>query len=76
MTFVRFMSTPAGRAIRVAMGVGLIAVGIRGGGPGGWGLAAFGLLPLVTGGADICPVCPLLGDAKRSEAGCSGSTCS
>lgn len=76
MKFVRFMSTPAGRGVRVAMGVGLIAVGIRAGGPAGWGLAAFGLLPLVTGAADICPICPLLSDGKRSEAGCTSSSCS
>ena len=76
MTFVRFMSTPAGRGIRVAVGVALIAAGIGLGGPAGWGIAAFGLLPLGTGAAGICPVCPLLGDAKRARAGCSGSTCS
>lgn len=76
MKFVRFMSTPAGRGIRVAMGVGLLAVGARIGGPAGWGVAAFALLPLVTGAADICPICPLLGDAKRGEAGCTSSSCS
>lgn len=76
MQFVRFMSTPAGRGIRVAMGVALIATGINMGTPAGWGLAAFGLLPLVTGAGNICPVCPLLNDAKRGEAGCTGSSCS
>ena len=76
MKFVRFMSTPAGRGLRVVMGVALIATGIRLGGPGGWALAAFGLLPLVTGAADICPICPILSDGKRTEAGCTGSTCS
>ncbi len=75
MKFVRFMSTPAGRAIRVAMGVALIATGISLGSPAGWALAAFGLLPLVTGAADICPICPLLSDGKRTEAGCTSSTC-
>lgn len=76
MTFVRFMSTPAGRAIRVVMGVASITTGIWLASPAGWALAAFGLLPLVTGAADICPVCPLLSDGKRTEAGCAGSTCS
>lgn len=75
MAFVRFMSTPAGRGIRVAMGVALVALGVQVGGPAGWGLAAFGLLPLVTGAGDICPVCPLLSETKRGEAGCSGSSC-
>ena len=76
MKLVKFMSTPAGRGLRVAMGIGLIATGVRVGGPAGWGLAAFGLLPLITGAGDICPVCPLLSDAKRSEAGCTGASCS
>jgi hypothetical protein len=69
------MSTPAGRTLRVAMGLGLIAAGVRVGGAPGVGLAAFGLLPLVTGAADICPICPVLSDAKRSEAGCSTGSC-
>ena len=76
MKFVRFMSTPAGRGIRVVMGVALIAAGIRLDSPAGWALAAFGLLPLVTGAADICPICPLLSDGKRTEAGCTTSSCS
>jgi hypothetical protein len=75
MSFVRFMSTPLGRGLRVAMGVALIAAGVILGGPVGWALAAFGLLPLVTGAADICPICPLLSDTKRGQAGCTGSTC-
>jgi len=70
------MSTPAGRAIRVVMGIALITAGIRLASPAGWALAAFGLLPLVTGAADICPICPLLNDGKRTEAGCTSSTCS
>lgn len=75
MAFVRFMSTPAGRGLRVAMGLGFIAAGLRVGGAPGLGLAAFGVLPLVTGAADICPVCPVLSDAKRAEAGCSTGSC-
>ncbi len=76
MQFVRFMSTAAGRATRVVMGVALITTGIWLSSPAGWALAAFGLLPLITGAADICPVCPLLSDGKRTEAGCTSSTCS
>lgn len=76
MSFVRFMSTTAGRAIRVVMGVALIATGIWLASPAGWALAAFGLLPLVTGAADICPICPILSDGKRTEAGCTSSSCS
>jgi len=76
MTFVRFMSTGAGRALRMVMGFVLVAVGLALGGPVGWAVAAFGLLPAITGAADICPICPLLGDERRSEAGCKGASCS
>lgn len=75
MTFVRFMSTPTGRVLRVVVGLALIAFGVRAGGPAGWGLAAFGLLPLATGAADICPICPLLGEDRRVRAKCKGTSC-
>jgi hypothetical protein len=75
MTFVRFMSTPTGRGLRVVVGLALIAIGVRAGGLAGWGLAAFGVLPLATGAADICPICPLLGDDRRTRAQCKGSSC-
>lgn len=76
MRLVRFMSTPAGRGLRVALGLVAIAAGVALGGPGGGALAVFGLLPLVTGAADICPICPLLGEERRGRAGCKGTTCS
>jgi hypothetical protein len=58
------------------MGLALLVLGlVLVDGPAGWAIAAFALLPLVTGAADICPICPLLGDAKRTEAGCTGATC-
>lgn len=76
MKIVQFMSTPAGRAIRVVMGIALIAFGVSMSSGAGWALAAFGLLPLATGAVAICPICPILSDTKRSAAGCQGSTCS
>ena len=75
MTFVRFMSTPTGRGLRVVAGLALIASGVRAGGAAGWGLAAFGLLPFATGAADICPICPLLGEDRRARAQCKGTSC-
>lgn len=76
MRFVRFMSTSAGRGLRVGIGLVLVAVGLGAlGGAAGWGLAAFGLLPLATGAADICPICPLLDDERRRRAGCRGASC-
>ncbi len=69
MSFARFMASPAGRAVRTAIGVGLIATGLLLG--GGWlALAVFGLLPLATGVLDLCPVAflarlPVGGEAFR-----------
>lgn len=55
MSFARFMAGRAGRAIRTAAGVVLIATGVVLG--GGWlALAAFGVLPLATGVFDLCPI--------------------
>ena len=66
MTFASFMSSPAGRILRIVVGLGLI----------GWGaylalvasnmttgiiLAVVGLLPLVAGLADFCVFAPLFG---------------
>lgn len=65
MSFLRFMSTGPGRAIRVAMGAGLIALGLALG--GAWVvLAIFGLLPLATGAVGLCPVSPLFGEPARA----------
>ncbi|MGD9795944.1 MAG: DUF2892 domain-containing protein [Acidimicrobiia bacterium] len=70
MKFVRFMNTGPGRAIRVALGTLLIAVGTRRGGRAGRALAAFGVLPLATGATGVCPINPLLGEPLRSGTGC------
>ena len=66
MTFASFMSSAAGRVLRVVVGLGLI----------GWGvslavamsnmttgiiLAVVGLLPLVAGLLDFCAFAPLFG---------------
>lgn len=52
------MSSPAGRLARVALGAGLIGLGL-GRGPKGWPLAALGLLPLSMGALDLCALAPL-----------------
>lgn len=67
MRFLDFMSAPAGRAIRFAAGLALIATGTLLGG-GWWGLAAFGLLPLGTGVFGVCPVSPLFSRPFRGNA--------
>lgn len=67
--FLRFMNTPTGRGIRMVGGVALIAAGARMGGPAGWSLAAFGLLPFATGATGICPISPLVGEPMRGSCG-------
>lgn len=68
MRFLRFMGTGNGRIIRVAMGVAVIAAGFVTGGTLGLGLMLFGLLPLVTGAAGVCPISPLVGEPFRGGA--------
>lgn len=71
MTFLRFVSTPVGRVLRVLLGAALIAVGARMDSAAGWALAAFGLLPLGTGAANICPISPLVGEPMRGGPRCT-----
>ena len=67
MRFLDFMSTAVGRAIRVVVGLLMIAAGAAAGGPW-WALAAAGLLPLATGVFGICPISPLVGRSWRGNA--------
>lgn len=73
MSFLTFMSSPAGRAFRIAVGVALIAIGVLTG--GGWlALAVIGLVPLAAGVFDVCLFAPLArmpfaGKAFRARAG-------
>ena len=61
MVIARFMATSLGRSLRVSLGIGLILGGLLGvGGTGGWVLAAFGLVPLVLGSANLCLLAPVL----------------
>jgi len=59
MAFAKFMATPAGRLIRIVVGVVLIALGISSGGAG-WILALVGLVPLGAGIANVCVIAPLI----------------
>jgi len=62
MKFLDWMSTPPGRAIRIALGAALIALGLGVvHGPVGLGVALFGLLPLTTAVVNVCPIRPLVG---------------
>ncbi len=70
MRFLSFMSTPTGRAIRVLMGIALIAGGVALGGSAGWALGIFALLPIATGVLGLCPINPLVGRPIRCDAAC------
>ena len=64
MELVHFMQTSAGRVVRVALGLALIAVGVGLG--GGWlALAVVGLVPLAAGLAGLCLVAPLFHSSMR-----------
>ncbi|MCI1186319.1 hypothetical protein MON38_02730 [Hymenobacter sp. DH14] len=64
--FLRAMASPAGRLGRVALGAGLIGLGL-GRGQKGWPLAALGLLPLSMGAFDLCALAPLAGLPVQGE---------
>jgi hypothetical protein len=60
--FFRFMAGSAGRVVRIAAGLILIAVGIWAvQGVGGWILVIVGLVPLLAGAFDRCVFAPLFG---------------
>ncbi len=60
MSFLAFMNRPVGRAIRIAVGLLMIAYGFTtGGSTAGVVVALLGLAPLLTGVFGICPVCAM-----------------
>ena len=62
MVFTNFMSSTAGRALRILAGLALIVIGLAvSGGTGGVVLALVGLVPLGAGVANVCLFGPLLG---------------
>jgi hypothetical protein len=62
MGFARFMSSTAGRLIRIVAGLALIVVGVLFvGGTLGTILAVVGLVPLLAGIVNVCVFAPLFG---------------
>jgi hypothetical protein len=62
MGFARFMSSLAGRLIRIVAGIALIVIGlVVVHGTGGIILAIVGLVPLVAGVVNVCVFAPLFG---------------
>jgi hypothetical protein len=69
MGFARFMASPAGRLLRVALGVGFVFYGFRVLGGSGWGiaLAAFGAIAVIAGVFNLCLIAGLLGAPFRGR---------
>ena len=61
MSFVPFMRSATGRALRIIAGIALIAVGISIGGTGGVIIAVVGIVPLAAGVFNFYLVVPLFG---------------
>lgn len=61
MTLVRFMSSAAGRVLRIVLGLVLVAVGYLLGGTAGIVLAIVGLVPIAAGVANVCLIAPVFG---------------
>jgi hypothetical protein len=68
MAFARFMASPAGRLLRIVVGVALVFYGFQGLG-GGWGiaLAAFGAIAVIAGVFNLCLIAGLLGAPFRGR---------
>jgi hypothetical protein len=68
MGFARFMSSTAGRLIRIVAGLALIIVGVLFvGGTLGTILAVVGLVPLLAGIVNVCVFAPLFGGPFQAK---------
>lgn len=62
MAFSAFMATPAGRSIRILVGIALIVIGLAAvEGTPGWIIAAVGVLPIALGAFNVCLIALVLG---------------
>jgi hypothetical protein len=66
--FAQFMSSPAGRILRVVAGAGMIAGGIAADSDLGTGIAIAGAVPLLAGAFDFCVLSPLFGGPLSGKA--------
>jgi hypothetical protein len=64
MAFATFMASPAGRGIRIVVGVALIYWGLL---YGNVLLAVAGLVPLAAGVLNLCVLAPLIGAPFRGS---------
>jgi len=66
--FAKFVNTPAGRLVRVVVGIALIALGYMSrGSAGGIILIVVGLVPLTAGTFNLCLISALLGGPIRGS---------
>jgi hypothetical protein len=69
MGLVKFMSSSAGRLVRIGAGVALIAIGLGAiGGTAGTIIAVVGVVPLLAGVFNVCLLGPLFGAGFRGRA--------
>ncbi len=68
MTPIDLVGSQPGRLLRVAAGAGIITVGLRRADNRGRAFAAFGLVPLAAGAADVCVLGPLVHAPLRGQA--------
>ncbi len=61
MKFALFMSSAAGRILRIVVGLAMIWLGLKAGTTGGYVLAILGLVPLALGIINGCILASLLG---------------
>lgn len=66
-SFVSFISSPAGRSLRVIAGLSIIAAGLAQRNPKGYAVVAAGIVPLAAGALDICVLGPLLGGSFKGQ---------
>jgi hypothetical protein len=66
--FAQFMSSKAGRLLRVVAGAGMIAGGIAADTDLGTGIAIAGAVPLLAGTFDFCVLSPLFGGPLSGKA--------
>lgn len=67
MAFARFMATPAGRILRIVIGIIIIWIGVMMDKPAGYVLEVIGLIPIVAGVMNWCLIAPLIGAPFRAS---------
>jgi hypothetical protein len=67
MTLVHFMGRPAGRLVRIVVGLALLGLGAWQQGPW-WALFGVGFVPLAAGAANFCLLAPLFHVPLRPSA--------